>query len=98
MTQSLNLSIEVTVSGRTTRDVRPTEGPTGAAALVEQLSCSHAKLVLIDKKIAIIGSATIDMRSLCLNCESALVLTSAYGAAGGTVGWLSAARLRRGPS
>jgi cardiolipin synthase A/B len=41
----------------------------------------HAKLVLIDEEIAILGSANIDMRSLFLNYEIALVLTSAAAAA-----------------
>jgi len=36
----------------------------------------HAKLVLIDDDVAILGSANMDMRSLFLDYEMALVVTS----------------------
>jgi cardiolipin synthase len=36
----------------------------------------HAKLVLIDDDVAILGSANMDMRSLFLDYEIALVVTS----------------------
>jgi cardiolipin synthase len=41
----------------------------------------HAKLVLVDDDLVILGSANMDMRSLFLNYELALVVSSAPNAA-----------------
>jgi cardiolipin synthase len=38
----------------------------------------HAKAVLVDDSVAVIGSANVDMRSLFLNYEIALFMTSSH--------------------
>jgi cardiolipin synthase len=48
----------------------------GAKVLLYERGMVHAKTIVIDDDLAIVGSANIDMRSLFLNYEAALFLSS----------------------
>jgi len=53
---------------------------TGASIRCYTPEMLHAKLVLIDDDLVILGSANMDMRSLLLNYELALVVSSVASA------------------